>query len=379
MSIAYQEQYQLTCPACGTECSAPLWLILDAQEQPEAVELLLREELNLIHCQACGHRGPAGAPILFHDRVTRQVIFAPAPGSAEHEWREQARELHALLIGSIPEEQRRPYLGDVAIAQDLAGIAHLMRRAQSRRRTPTPPKQEAATEGKPPLLIAVEALLGANSPAELDQVVARYPILLDPSSGTTLTQLAQVATEQRAFEVAESLRAARDLLKRMEALAQPESNDGESDTLDREALQALLHAQNSSELVTVVQAHPALGLPTVDRLLAEQIELALDEGNERLALHLEERREALATLRTAAPQVVSTQLLEEAIEALLIADGEAAITAAIDTYPILLEDAALASLWQFAATARASGDEELARYAVECRTMLQRVRDGLAS
>ena len=374
MSIAYQEQYQLTCPAC-----APLWLILDAQEQPEAVELLLREELNLIHCQACGHRGPAGAPLIFHDRVTRQVIFAPAPGSAEHEWRDQARELHALLIGSIPEEQRRPYLGDVAIAQDLAGIAHLMRRAQSRRRTPTPPKQEAATEDKPPLLIAVEALLGANSPAELDQVVARYPILLDPSSGTTLTQLAQVATEQRAFEVAESLRAARDLLKRMEVLAQPEPNDGASDTLAEEALQALLRAQSSAELAAVVQAHPALGLPTADRLLAEQIELALDEGNERLALHLEERREALATLRTSAPQVASTQLLEEAIEALLIADGEAAITTAIDTYPILLEDAALASLWQFAATARASGDEELARYAAECRTMLQRVRDGLAS
>jgi hypothetical protein len=378
MSISYQEQYQLTCPACGTECGAPLWLILDAQEQPEAVELLLREELNLIHCHACGHRGPAGTPLLFHDGVARRVIFAPAPGSAEHEWREQARELHTLLIGSIPEEQRRPYLGDVDIAQDLAGIAHLVRRAQSRRRAPTPPKP-AESEGNPPLLVAVEALLAANSPAELDQVVARYPILLDASSGATLTQLAHVATEQRAFEVAESLRAARELLKRMEALTQPEPVDGTGSALAEEALQALLRAQGSSELAAAVQAHQALGLPTADRLLANQIELALDEGNERLALQLEERREALATLRTAAPRVASTHLLEEAIEALLIADGEAAITAAIDTYPILLEDAALESLWQFAATARASGDEELARYAVECRTMLQRVRDGLAS
>ncbi len=378
MSISYQEQYQLTCPTCGTECAAPLWLILDAQEQPEAVELLLREELNLIHCQACGHRGPAGAPLLFHDGVARRVIFAPAPGSAEHEWREQARELHALLIGSIPEEQRRPYLGDVDIAQDLAGIAHLVRRAQSRRRTPTPSKP-SAPEGNPPLLVAVEALLAANSPAELDQVVARYPILLDPSSSSTLTQLAHVATEQRAFEVAESLRAARELLKRMEALTQPEPVDGMGNTLAEEALQALLRAQNSAELSAAVQAHPTLGLPTTDRLLAHQVELALDEGNERLALQLEERREALVTLRTTAPHVASTHLLEEAIEALLIADGEAAITAAIDTYPILLEAAALESLWQFAATARASGDEELARYAVECRAMLQRVRDGLAS
>ena len=129
MPIGYQEQAQLTCPTCGTDFEAPIWLILDAQEQPAAVEALLRDELNLVRCPACGAAGPAGAPLLYHDAAARRVIFAPAPGAAEHEWREQARDLHALLVGSIPEEQRRPYLADVDIAQDLAGVAHLLRRA----------------------------------------------------------------------------------------------------------------------------------------------------------------------------------------------------------------------------------------------------------
>ena len=40
MPIAYQEQAQLTCPACGADFEAPVWLILDAQEQPEAADAL---------------------------------------------------------------------------------------------------------------------------------------------------------------------------------------------------------------------------------------------------------------------------------------------------------------------------------------------------
>jgi hypothetical protein len=46
---------------------------------------------------------------------------------------------------------------------------------------------------------------------------------------------------------------------------------------------------------------------------------------------------------------------------------------------VLLEDEAAQALWQFAAEARAGGDEELARYAVECREMLRRVREELGS
>src|SRR5687768_16047017 len=107
MPIAYQEQAQLTCPACGADFEAPVWLILDAQEQPEATAALRRGELNIVACPHCGNSGPAGAPLLFHDAAARRVIFAPAPGAEEHELRDQARDLHALLVGSLPEEQRR--------------------------------------------------------------------------------------------------------------------------------------------------------------------------------------------------------------------------------------------------------------------------------
>jgi hypothetical protein len=403
MPIAYQEQAQLTCPACGADFEAPVWLILDAQEQPEATAALRRGELNIVACPSCGNSGPAGAPLLFHDAAARRVIFAPAPGAAEHELRDQARDLHALLVGSIPEEQRRPYLADVDIAQDVAGIAHLLERMDRRRRPQqapqgalpeAPPPSSAPqpppgrSEGSPPpLLVAVEAMLSADSAAELDRVLADYPILLDASTDVTLAQLAEVAVEQRAFDVAESLRQARDLLARMAAATamSPRPPDAPIVMLPPATLQALLQAQNAAELEAAAEAHPLLLRPEADALLAERVELALDEGNERLAQSIEERREALAQLRAARAAEgeagdsaeAGAVTIDEAIEALLIADGEEAMAEVIDRYPVLLEEVAAQALWQFAAEARAGGDEELARFAVECREMLRRVREEL--
>ncbi|MBX0328958.1 CpXC domain-containing protein, partial [Oscillochloris sp. ZM17-4] len=136
MAISYQEQAELTCPSCGADFTAAIWLILDAQEQPAAVDDLRRGALNIVICPHCDSSGPAGAPLLFHDAQARRVIFAGAPGAAEHEVRDQARDLHAILVGAIPEDQRRPYLADVDIAQDVEGVAHMLRRMDRRRGAP---------------------------------------------------------------------------------------------------------------------------------------------------------------------------------------------------------------------------------------------------
>lgn len=406
MPISYQEQAQLTCPACGADFEAAVWLILDAAEEPTATEALRRGQLNLVACPACGNSGPAGAPLLFHDGEARRVIFAPAPGAAEHELRDQARELHALLVGSIPEEQRRPYLADVDIAQDLDGVAHLLRRIAQRARRgqaaggaganepargagaaaqPAPPPSSPSSP--PPLLQAVEAMLAADSPADLDRALAEHPILREPATDATLAQLAEVALQQREHEIAESLRRARAILAQVAGRPQAAAPDEmAAPGLPAPALQALLVAQSAAELEAAVADHPALLRPEADALLAERVELALDEGNERLAADLEDRREALAALRARATERApagpdqgsdTPATVDEAVEALLIAEGEEAIAEAIDRYPVLLEDVAAQALWQFAAEARASGDEELARYAIECREMLKRVREGL--
>ncbi|GIV89379.1 MAG: hypothetical protein KatS3mg055_1897 [Chloroflexus sp.] len=369
MPISYREQAQLTCPHCGGEFRADIWLIIDADEEPAAAAALRREEINIVVCPHCQASGPAGAPLMYHDARARRVLFAPAPGAADHEIRDQARDLHALLVGSIDPEQRRPYLADVDIAQDMSGLAHLLRRLDARRRPAAPPPPPPVTE-PPPLLAAVEALLAADTTADLERVLVDHPELLEPATLTTLDQLAEVADTQGEREIAQALRNARELLTDMQRPRQP----ARLTTIPPEALQALLGAHSDTELKQVIARYPLLLQPEVDELLAAEIELALAGEAEQMAHLLEVRRMALATVRAS---TVSPADLETAIEALLLAEDEATIVHVLEQYPLLLSETAEQALWEFAAEARVGGDEELARHAIACREMLRRVRAGL--
>ncbi len=373
MPISYREQAQLTCPHCGADFEAEVWLIVDAAEEPEAAAALRREELNLVECPHCGKQGPAGAPLLYHDAQARRVMFAPAPGSSDYEIREQARDLHALLVGSIEPEQRRPYLADVDIAQDMSGLALLLRRLDARR-SPQPPSapHPPPPAERSPLMTAIEALLAADSDTELEQVLAQHPELLDSAALATLNQLAEVAVAQGERAIAQSLRQARDILLRMSHHETVERLT----TIPPAALQELLNAHSDTELEQVVARHPLLLRPEVDQLLAEEIEAALAADAERLAQMLETRRVMLAALRSAPAAEAETDL-EAAIEALLVAEDEETIAQVLDDYPVLLSETAEHALWEFAAEAKAGGDEELARHAIACRELLRRVRTGL--
>ncbi|HEX5690074.1 MAG TPA: hypothetical protein VFX76_08725, partial [Roseiflexaceae bacterium] len=96
--------------------------------------------------------------------------------------------------------------------------------------------------------------------------------------------------------------------------------------------------------------------------------------DERLAVEIEERREALAALHE---ELAGQAALQPAITALLHADGEDALAETLNEHPILLTDAAQQALRQVAETARGRGDEQLAAFAAERSAMLRKIRDGL--
>jgi hypothetical protein len=131
---------------------------------------------------------------------------------------------------------------------------------------------------------------------------------------------------------------------------------------------------SAEELRAVVRDHPALLDAWADAELAERVEVALDAGDERLATAIEERREVLAALRE---ELSGQAALPQALKALLQADGEDELAAALTEHPILLSAAAQDALLQLASEARQRGDDQLAEYAVECRAMLRKVREGL--
>ncbi|MFO7166704.1 MAG: CpXC domain-containing protein [Chloroflexota bacterium] len=401
MPVSYAENAALDCPACGAHFDAEVWNLVDAAERPDLVELLRAGELNVVVCPQCGHRGPAGAPLLLHDPEARRVYFAAPAGAAEHQVREMAQGLLYLLVGSLPEEARLPYLGDLQVEQELEGVRRAIerrsRRPPARERsapavaTASPASIPAPVAPSPPadpspILDAVQILLAADSAEEIERVVAEHPALLDPAADEVLASLIDIAHGQGERDVAHALSEARQTLRDLRAGPgeEPQAAAGgqmapsvpsPAQGLTDDAYQALMQAQSPAELADVVRDHVVLLEEWADDELSWRAEQALDEGNERLAHAIEARRDALAELRA---ELTGEAAVAGALEELLRAgEDEEALAAALSTHPVLLTDVAQEALFRFAAESRARGDDALAERAVEYRAMLRKVREGL--
>ncbi|MFQ3630245.1 CpXC domain-containing protein [Roseiflexus sp.] len=405
MSISYAELASLICPVCRVPFEAEIWTILDARERPDLADMLLSGELNVVTCPQCGHQADAGGPLLVHDPDGRRVYFAAPADAPEHVWRERAQELLYVLVGSLPEEARLPYLGDVQVEVEASGVRKAMLR-RGRRFTPRPsetPERSRGVSTPPPpvepsdapsapdaIVTAIKELIAADTAAEAAAVVERHPVLATPEADAVIEQLIGAAHAQAEHDIARALTEARVLLNDVRAGAIPGDYPDRSDAvlspapssldpgafqLTDEAYQAFLRAESSRVLRETVSDYPTLLEPWVDDELAARVDAALDEGNEYLAQAIELRRDALARLRA---DMTGDNELRQAIDALLRAGHEAdALAAVVGEYPALLTDAAHTALLELAAGARARGDHALAEYAVECRALLRRVREGL--
>lgn len=258
------------------------------------------------------------------------------------------------------------------------------------------PVTEAAPEPDVPpatdaeITDAVHNLLAADTPEEFELVVRRSPFLLSGEADALIGQLAEEAYAQGEHAVGDALRAVRGTLlgTRLPDTAAPHQQEmstppdservPEPETsaahLSEVAYQALLHATNNDALVQRAREYPALLEPWADDELVARAEAVLDEGNERLAAEIDERREALAELRAA---LSTDEQIQRALRALLNASTEQALSEALAAYPILLADAAQQALTQMAAEARAQHDTTLAEYALECRALLRHIRTEL--
>lgn len=415
MAISFSEQARLACPSCGAEFTADVWALVDAAERPDLAEALRDGTLNVVACPDCGAQAPAGAALLYHDPSIRRVYFAVPPDRGEHIWREQAQSLLYALVGALPEDSRQPYLGDVQVEQEVAGVRRaLLRRTRGRGAaaahppvgkpiesilgslpTPTPPAARAPeptplaspADPQPDLVEAVRALLAADDAAEFETIVAAYPALLTDQGDALVQQMADLAYGQGERAVADALRELRATLARRRAgapalpnapAALPAAEVAElgapASRLPSLAYQALLQVAAPDTLHAATRDYPLLLEPWADTELAARTEAALDEGNERLAQAIEARREALGALRE---RVSAGDALLAAVRALIAAEGDDAIADVLAAHPILLTNTTQAMIADLATTAQAQGQAELADDASRCRTLLADVRAGL--
>lgn len=407
MAISASEQQHLTCVSCGRPFEAEVWTLVDGSERPDLAQALADGALDTAPCPHCGVVNRVNAALLFHDPARRRVYFAVPANTDEHHWREQAQRLLYALMEGLPEEARLPYLGDVQVEHEVAGVRRAVQRRQRGRGArgalnvgkqiplpeptaePDPPPQAAKPlPASGDLADAVQILVSADTLEEFRDVVQRHPALLTQDADDLLRQMAETAYGQGERDMAGALREARATLAKLRAggtgleqttaepplkhavapVAQPATR------LSDAAYQALMRSASSEELIEATRAHPGLLEPWADDELAAREESTLDEGNERLANLIGERRDALAGLRLDLSEDAS---VGQALQALLNARGEDGLARALTGYPILLTEIAQQALTKRADEARQRGDQQDAELALERRTMLQQVRAGL--
>lgn len=298
MSISFNQTYELVCPTCNTPFAADLWVLVDAEERPDLVLAVRQETLHDTTCPHCGQTGVVPAPVLYHDRAARAVLFGVPRDMPEAEWHEVAQGLLWMLIGSLPREQQLPYLGNVQAEDGLSGLAAALDSL-----TPVPQSAVEAIgdalgaddpDELPPLAEAIMQLLDAGSTSELDQVLHTYPFLLDEAMDEGLAGLAEAAIDQGEFEVGQAFERARialiQLRQTLDRAAAPGQPATHRQTTPQDTVplppadwpvtrQALIALEDASELRSLIARYPALGAQHADSWLAVDESRLRDAGD----------------------------------------------------------------------------------------------------
>lgn len=378
MTLSLANPFDLNCPRCGTAFWVNVWTIVDNAEHPDLVARILDGTLHDATCSHCGQTGSVPAPLLYHNRGAERVLLAVPPGMTEPEWREAGEGLLWLLVGAIPEHDRRAYLRELQAEAGLAGLAAVIRSER------LADKQDEDGEPLPPLVVAIQAILAAQGPGELRRAVQGHPILLEPQTVAILRELAHEAFKQGEDEAGEGFSLAADILLEVRSLPQAEVLRApverprveppglvSEDPLEELAF-ALLRSHTGEMLAATVDQFPELLDPATDEALADWARQARAAGKPRIADGIDERRVAVSAMRE---DYEAQRPVLEAVQALLEAETHAELEAVLVEYDALYEDQADIVLGRLLDGA----DAAFALLVEERRALLRRIRSVLAA
>lgn len=75
----------VTCPACEHPQDVTVWDSLNVQLSPEGKEAFFNGEINVLRCEACGHKAALASPFLYHDMALQFCVQFYPPQSIEDE------------------------------------------------------------------------------------------------------------------------------------------------------------------------------------------------------------------------------------------------------------------------------------------------------
>lgn len=92
----------MTCPKCGRQFAAKLWLIVDADERPDLAERIRGGDLHKLSCPHCGEAAEIDAPLLLYRPAAEPpLVFSPANRTGDEENHADAVQLGTRLRQSL--------------------------------------------------------------------------------------------------------------------------------------------------------------------------------------------------------------------------------------------------------------------------------------
>jgi hypothetical protein len=115
MSHSITAQTDATCPHCGSEFRARLWVIVDLAGSPELIPLIRDDSIHYITCLLCGRgMGKADTPLLiYRPGYKPAVLFSPAFYSTGEDIKESSTFLMERLQQSVGASWRDEGIGVV--------------------------------------------------------------------------------------------------------------------------------------------------------------------------------------------------------------------------------------------------------------------------
>lgn len=136
---------QVNCPNCRQPIIAEVTQLFDANVNPQAKQMILSGNYNVVHCQYCGYQGNLTTPIVYHDPEKELLLtyFPPELGLPMNEQERLIGPLVSQAMNNLPPEKRKGYLfrpqtvltmqGMVERILEADGITKEMIQAQQKR------------------------------------------------------------------------------------------------------------------------------------------------------------------------------------------------------------------------------------------------------
>lgn len=322
---------QTYCPNCRQPITVEFEQVFDTNQNPEAKNLLLSGQANLLQCPFCKYQGTYSTPLVYHDPAKELLLtFVPPELGLTRDMQEKViGPLITQVVNALPQEKRKAYLlqpktmltyqtlVDTVLEGD--GITKEMLQSQQARMNLIQRMVNTTTDD-----VLVEIAKQEDPLIDRD-FFALYNQLLSNAAASGNERLARrmLEVQQKLAEVSSYGKLVMDQQKEVEAAVTTLRDLG--DQLTREKLlDLIIQAPNE----TRVQAYVSLARGGMDypffQLLSDRIEKARGPEHARLATlreqllaltrSFDERREAqVGQIRQFLNAVIESGNIPEAI------------------------------------------------------------------